>query len=42
MSPLPWQLGENRQIWIKWNRPEFGGKPIALIEGEDRWEILPD
>ena len=40
ISRLPDSLGGNRQIWIRWERYDGGNTTVAMIEGEDRFEML--
>jgi hypothetical protein len=39
ISRLPDSLGGNRQIWVRWERL-YGNFKVAMIEGEDRFEML--
>ena len=40
ISRLPDRLGGNRQIWVRWERYDGGNFTMAMIEGEDRFEML--
>ena len=42
ISKLPDSLGGNRQIWVKWDRYDDSNFTAALIEGEDRFEVLEE